>query len=136
MVHYFWMLLEFFMRCGDNITPYKNASIVAITTIRLYWFCVIDNFISYIIICIWLIIDHVPFSCYKFKITCFTFNKSNIFLCFIVYIILLRLMNQKKSLEEIFCCLSAIKNNVVPLPSSNFPLTLTLLRNSRTCLSW
>ena len=137
MVNNFWMLLELdFYALWWWYHLYKNASIIAITNMRRYWFFVINNFISYIIIWIWLIICNVPFSCYNFKISCFTFNKFNILWCFVVYIIVLRLMNLKKSLEKNLCCFSAIKNNVAPLSSSNFPVTLTLLRNSRICLTW
>ena len=38
---------------------------------RFQYFCYIDDFVSYTITCIWLIIDNVPLSCHKSRIACF-----------------------------------------------------------------
>ena len=52
----------------SNIIFYQNVTIVAITKTRFWNFCIIDNFVFCIIICIWLIIENILFSCHEFDL--------------------------------------------------------------------
>ena len=134
MVHNFWMLLKLdFYALWWWYHPYKNVSIVAITNIRLYWFCVIDNFISYIIICIWSL---AMFQFLATNLKSFASHLTNSILFDISLYYSVAFNESKEKLRKTFGCFSAIKYNFAPLSFSNFPVTLTLLRNSRICLSW
>ena len=119
MVHSFtWvtMLLELQHVFNSYIPFYLKVSIAVITKIRFYYFCIIDNFISYIITCTWLIIDNVPLYSNKSRITCFVYHIQ----CFFD----VTFNESKEKFRIVFCCIPTMKNIVKPSYSSNFSTKL------------
>ena len=86
--------------------------------IRFYYFSVIDNFISYIIMCYWLGIYKVLFSGHKSRVVCFMQIKCFLkFHCSYYYV---TTNKSKKKFTTIACCFAAIKNIVAPQYSYKF----------------
>ena len=139
---YWWNSCAYVSECSKLVQKeHKSTSTSTVTgkkskkCLLIDKYCFIENFISFIIICIWLVIETFIFFCDKSRIICFI-QQIQYILMFDCLYYSVTFNESKEKFGVVFCCFSAIKNNFALFSSSNFSMKLPFWRNSCTCLSW